>query len=91
MTSAQAPDELPISDAREHLADVVGRATYAGQTTYVTRRGRRVAAVVPAEAAELLDELEDLGLARLAAEAKRELDAGAPTVKLEALAAELGL
>jgi prevent-host-death family protein len=40
--------EMPISDAREHLADVVNRAVYGGQATYLTRRGRRLALVVSA-------------------------------------------
>jgi prevent-host-death family protein len=37
---------MPISDAREHLADVVNRAVYGGEATYLTRRGRRMAVVV---------------------------------------------
>lgn len=53
----QPVSEIAVSDAREHLADVVSRAAYAGERTYLTRRGRRVAAVVPAE---LLEELEAL-------------------------------
>jgi prevent-host-death family protein len=40
--------EMPISDAREHLADVVNRAVYGGEATYLTRRGRRLALVVSA-------------------------------------------
>jgi len=40
--------EMPISEAREHLADVVNRAAYAGTVTYLTRRGRRLAAIVSA-------------------------------------------
>lgn len=40
--------EMPISDARDQFADVVNRAAYGGEITYVTRRGRRLAAVVPA-------------------------------------------
>jgi prevent-host-death family protein len=39
---------MPISDAREHLAEVVNRAAYSGGVTYLTRGGRRLAAVVPA-------------------------------------------
>jgi prevent-host-death family protein len=39
---------MPISDAREHLADVVNRAVYGGEATYLTRRGRRLAVVVSA-------------------------------------------
>jgi len=37
---------MPISDARDHLADVVNRAVYAGTVTHLTRRGRRLAVVV---------------------------------------------
>jgi antitoxin (DNA-binding transcriptional repressor) of toxin-antitoxin stability system len=33
---------------------------YGGETTYLTKHGRRAAAVVPAAAAELLEQLEDL-------------------------------
>jgi prevent-host-death family protein len=44
--------ELSVTSAREHLADVVNRAAYSGAVTYLTRRGRRVAAVVPAALAE---------------------------------------
>jgi prevent-host-death family protein len=39
---------MPISDAREHLADVVNRAVYGGEATYLTRRGRRLALVMSA-------------------------------------------
>jgi prevent-host-death family protein len=39
---------MPISEAREHLADVVNRAVYGGEATYLTRRGRRLALVVSA-------------------------------------------
>jgi prevent-host-death family protein len=37
---------MPISDARNQLADVVNRAVYGGEPTYITRRGRRLAIVV---------------------------------------------
>ena len=42
----EAAAEMPISDARDHLADVVNRAVYAGTPTHLTRRGRRLAVVV---------------------------------------------
>lgn len=38
--------EMPISEARDKLADVVNRAAYTGEPTYITRRGRRLAAIV---------------------------------------------
>jgi hypothetical protein len=31
------PEEIPISDARDHFADVVAQATYAGRITAVSR------------------------------------------------------
>jgi len=37
---------MPISDARDQLADVVNRAVYGGTPTHLTRRGRRLAVVI---------------------------------------------
>ena len=42
----QEPAERTTREVREHLADVVN-AAIKGQVTYITSRGRRVAAVVP--------------------------------------------
>ena len=42
----QEPEELSTSEVRERLADVINNAIR-GQVTYITSRGRRVAAVVP--------------------------------------------
>jgi antitoxin (DNA-binding transcriptional repressor) of toxin-antitoxin stability system len=43
---SDAAAEMPISDVRDHLADVVNRAVYAGTSTHLTRRGRRLAVAV---------------------------------------------
>jgi prevent-host-death family protein len=43
---SEAAAEMPISDARDHLADVVNRAVYGGTPTHLTRRGHRLAVVV---------------------------------------------
>jgi prevent-host-death family protein len=86
-----APDELPISDARDHFADVLGRATYAGQITYITKRGQRVGAVVPVDVAEAAEAAEDEYLSRLARDADEELGTGAPTRPLADLVEELDL
>jgi len=43
---SEAAAEMPISDARDQLADVVNRAVYGGTPTHLTRRGRRLAVVV---------------------------------------------
>jgi prevent-host-death family protein len=42
--------EMAISDAREHLGEVVGRARYAGQETILTHYGAPVAVVISIEA-----------------------------------------
>ena len=46
------PAELSYVQVRAHLADVIHAASVRGQTTYITNRGRRVAAVVPLFVAE---------------------------------------
>lgn len=51
---------MTVSQARADLGAVTSRAEYGGETTYLTKHGRRTAAVVPAAAAELLEQLEDL-------------------------------
>src|ERR1022692_271648 len=38
--------EMPISDAREHLGEVVGRARYAGEETILTDYGAPAAVVI---------------------------------------------
>lgn len=44
--------EIPVSAARERLADVVNSVVYGGSITYLTRHGRRLAAIVSAQIAE---------------------------------------
>lgn len=94
MTAAAEPapsgdGELGITDARDRLADIVNEAAYTGSVTYITRRGRRVAAIVPAVDAERLERAEDAYLARLAGEALAEVEAGAPTLPWDQVKAEL--
>jgi prevent-host-death family protein len=48
----EASTELPVSVAREHFADIVNNAAYRDEITYVTRHGKRVAAIVPVGALE---------------------------------------
>ncbi|NYT96568.1 type II toxin-antitoxin system prevent-host-death family antitoxin [Salinispora sp. H7-4] len=83
--------ELPISDARDSLADVVSRAHYAGRITYVTRRGQRLAAVVPAEVAEAIERAEDAADVAAAREALARIDAAEAPIPLTQLRDEHGL
>ncbi|WP_158546652.1 type II toxin-antitoxin system prevent-host-death family antitoxin [Halopolyspora algeriensis] len=56
--------EMPVSSARTDIGPVTDRAEYTGEITYLTKHGRRAAAVVSAQAAELLEDLDDLETAR---------------------------
>jgi prevent-host-death family protein len=53
------PPKLTASDARQNFADLVNRAAYGGERIIVHRRKKPVAAVVPIEDLELLEEIED--------------------------------
>jgi prevent-host-death family protein len=52
--------EMSVTDARDDLGPVTNRVAYGGETIYLTKHGRRAAAMVPVAAAELLEDLEDL-------------------------------
>ena len=52
--------EMAVSEAREHLAEVIDSAQRTGEPVYLTRRGRAVAVVVdPVVFEKLLDDAED--------------------------------
>ena len=50
---------IPISEVREHLADLGNRVSLRGERVVVERRGKNLFALVPVEDAELLERLED--------------------------------
>jgi prevent-host-death family protein len=49
-------EDIGISDLRRRLADVLNAAGVRGQITFVTNRGRRIAAIVPVPIAEAIEE-----------------------------------
>lgn len=51
LTHMAEPREISAAELRKHQADVLFAAA-AGQTTYITNHGRRVAAIVPVPVAE---------------------------------------
>lgn len=51
--------ERRISEARESFSTTVNRVAFGGERVVLTRHGKRVAAVVPVEDLDLLEELED--------------------------------
>lgn len=53
---SEESNELSVADARRQFADVLNDASARGRITYITSRGRRVAAVVPLPIAEQAEE-----------------------------------
>lgn len=80
--------EMTVSDAREHLAEVIASASRSGDPVYLTRRGKPVAVVVdPAVFERLLSDAED-ALDRGELALAREADDYVPWDQVKA---ELGL
>jgi prevent-host-death family protein len=85
--------DLSISEARERLADVVDQARSFHRPVFLSRRGRRVAAVIDADDLErLLDLAEDMADIRAAEAARAEMrETGELPVPWDDVKAELGL
>lgn len=77
---------IPITEAREHLADLGNRVSLRGERVVVERRGKNLFALVPVEDVELLERLEDeMDLEAIRA-AKKE-----PSIPCAKVKKELGL
>jgi prevent-host-death family protein len=80
--------ELSVSEARDHLAEAIESARVSQQPVYVTRRGRRVAVIVDADAYDRLVEAAEDAADRAELEAVRTEDDYVPW---EEVKAQLGL
>ena len=81
--------DISISEARAHWARVVDEAAAGSDPVYVTRRGRRVAAVVDADYLEwlvdLAENISDVAAARAArAQMSRSGEAAIPWDQVKA-------
>ena len=63
---------MKVADIRNNLADAINRVAYTGERIILERRGKKVAALVPIEDVELLEELEDQSDIRAAKKALKE-------------------
>jgi prevent-host-death family protein len=80
--------ELPVSEARDHLAEAIESARSTQQPVYVTRRGRRVAVIVDADAYDRLVEAAEEAADRAELNAARADDDFVPWDEVKA---QLGL
>lgn len=51
--------KISTADARNEFADVINRASFGKERFVLTRRGKKLAAIIPVEDLELLEALED--------------------------------
>ena len=85
--------ELTVTEARARLADVVDEARVGHDPVFLTRRGRRVAAVIDAEDLQrLIEAAEDLADIQAGAAARAEMtETGDGPIPWEQVKADLGL
>jgi len=86
---AYNPYMIPVSEAREQLADLVNRVAYRREHITLGRRGKKIAAIVSAEDLDLLEALEDAADLRLIAEALADPANKRPPIPWSVLEAEL--
>ena len=79
-------DSVSIASARATLSEVVGRARHGKSPTVLTSRGKPVAAVVPIEDLELIEEAIDM---KMAAKARADMAAGEKPIPWEEVKAAL--
>lgn len=80
--------ELSLTDARSQLPALAETIVRDGGIVYLTRYGRRVAAIVPADVAESYEHMENAYLSALADEARADTE---PPLSTAELVKELGL
>lgn len=93
MDMSDGSEEISVSAAREQLAAVIDRARDAHRPVFLSRRGRRVAAVIDADdLARVLDLAEDMADIRAAEAARTEMrETGETPIPWDEVKADLGL
>jgi prevent-host-death family protein len=86
--SERGPGHVSVSEARDEFAELVNRAAYRHERVLIARRGRPIAAIVPIEDVEALEELEDEYDRRAVEEALAE---GGTPIPLEEIEKEMDL
>jgi prevent-host-death family protein len=65
--------EVTVSEARDNLADLLGKVQHGHEDVTIKKHGKAVAVMISVEAMEYYERLEEAELARLGAEAYAEL------------------
>jgi antitoxin Phd len=63
---AEVMGEVPISEATGHLYEVANESAATGEVIYLTRDGRRPAAIVPVEVAAGIEDADGIAAAQAA-------------------------
>ena len=86
-------DPINITEARKQLAAIIDLVRAEHEPVYLTRRGRRVAAVIDADdLAAIIELAEDMADIRAAEAARAEMkETGEQPIPWEDVTAELGL
>lgn len=74
--------ELSLTEARNRLPELAETTVRDGGIVYLTRYGRRLAAIVPTDVAENYERMESAYLSALADEAKADTEAPLSTAEL---------
>lgn len=83
--------DITVSDARARLSDVVDTARVKHDPVYLTRRGRRVAAVIDVDDLDsLIAAAEDLRDIETARAVRDEMAEGETSIPCEQVKADLG-
>jgi prevent-host-death family protein len=85
--------QLSVSDARDQFASIINRAQSEHEPVYLSRRGRRIAAVIDADDLDHLIELaEDMADIRAAEQARQEMrETQQAPIPWDEVKADLGL
>jgi prevent-host-death family protein len=88
--SAMPSKDMSTVELRENLSDAVNRAAFGKERVVLTRRGRKLAGIVPYEDIKLLEALEDRKDIEDAKKALKEA-AKKGTISIAELRKDLGL
>ena len=75
--------QMSTAKLRSNLSEAINRAAYGGERIVLKRRGKSVAAIVPIDDVELLEELENEADIRAVRKARKE-KGGVPLEKIKA-------